>query len=93
MYFVVKVDGTHVVWEMTPKQMYTRVNAESELLNCLDQSPFATRVEAEQRRNILNEDARSERLSKLADGSHDCEVEMDGRLANPTLREGQKLCR
>jgi len=54
MYFVVRVDGMYVVWEMTPKQMYARVNAESGLLDCLDQSPFATRAEAEQRRNTLN---------------------------------------
>lgn len=54
MYFVVRVGGLHVVWQMTPKQMYARVNAEPGLLDCLHQHPFATQAEAVERRDTLN---------------------------------------
>ena len=44
----------YIVWELTPKQVYARVQGEPALLQCLDESPFETRVEAEQRRDALN---------------------------------------
>jgi len=53
-YFVVRVDGRYVVWEMTPEQVYERVGSDQKLVYCLDQTPFATRAEAEKRRDELN---------------------------------------
>jgi hypothetical protein len=54
LYFVVNIDGLHTVWKSTPQQIYARVSVEPEFLDCLDQFPFATRIEAEQRSNALN---------------------------------------
>jgi len=53
-YFVVRVDGVYVVWEMTPQQLYERVGADMKLVYSLDQHPFGTRAEAEERRDALN---------------------------------------
>jgi hypothetical protein len=54
LYFVVCIAGRHTVMESTPSQIYAQVKAEPALLNCLDDFPFATRAEAEYRRNSLN---------------------------------------
>ena len=40
--------------ESLTQQIYARVSVEPEFLDCLDQFPFATRIEAEQRSNALN---------------------------------------
>ena len=53
-YFVIRVNGKYVIWEMTPEQLYDRVGTDMKLVYCLDQAPFATRAEAEQRRDALN---------------------------------------
>ena len=59
LYFVVKIDGVYVVWEMTAEQMYAHVNTDPvyahvnpdpALQDSLDRTPFKTRAEAEQRR-------------------------------------------
>jgi len=54
LYFVVNVAGSYSVWESSPGKVYARSKVEPALLNCLDDFPFATRAEAEHRRNLLN---------------------------------------
>jgi hypothetical protein len=54
LYFVVKVGDSYVVWEITAKEMYARVNADPTLGARLERAPFASRAEAEKRRDELN---------------------------------------
>jgi len=69
LYFVVCIDGLHAVVESTPGQIYARTKVEPEFLNCLDDFPFAKRVEAEYRRDSLNRYSGDRRPVQVANRS------------------------
>ena len=54
LYFVVRVDKTWAIWEMTCEAMAARAREDNTLEDRLDLRPFSTRADAEKRLDKLN---------------------------------------